>query len=282
MKKLFLALTVFMVVVAAHAQQKEGTITYQRKTNMWKLITNEQFRANVPEFQTANYVLYFTDTASLYKVIVDDNAPEPFAGGEGGGGRGFRIGGFGGSFGGDGDLYKDLNTGLSTQATELGGKNFLIIDTIKKASWKISAETKQVLGINCRKATQKVLQPVRQQRTLNFNRNGATTTTDTAIKPPAPKEIEVVAWFAETIMAPVGPDSYGKLPGVILELNIDNSAIVYNATSVKQTVDVKAFKEPKKGKKVTRAEYAKLMKELFQNQGGGGNGGGQIIIRGGM
>jgi GLPGLI family protein len=278
MKKLFLAVAVFMVGIAADAQQKEGTITYQRKTNTWKFVTNEQFRANVPEFQTANYVLYFNDSSSLYKIILDDNAPEPFAGSEGGGGGRRFFGGFGGGFGGDGDLYKDLNTGLSTQATELGGKNFLIIDTIKKAPWKISADTKQILGINCRKATQKVLQPVRQQR--NFNRNGATTTTDTTIKPPALKEIEVVAWFAETIVAPVGPDSYGKLPGVILELNVDNEAIVYTATSVKQTIDAKAFKEPKKGKKVTRAEYGKLMMELFQNQGGGPSGG-QIIIRGG-
>ena len=275
MKKLLLSLAIILTLQTLEAQQKEGTVIYQRKTNTWKLIQNEQFRSNVPEFQIARYTLYFSDSVSLYKLIPDDNAPEPFAG-EGGGFRRFNFGG------GDGDLYKNFTTGLTTQASELGGKNFLIIDTIKKASWKISAETKQVLGINCRKATQKVLQPVRQQRTLNFNRNGATTTTDTTIKPPAPKEIDVVAWFAETIMAPVGPDSYGKLPGVILELNIDNNAIVYNATSVKETLDAKAFKEPKKGKKVTRAEYAKLMKELFQNQGGGGNGGGQIIIRGGM
>lgn len=282
MKKIFLAIAIYMLAIAAHAQQKQGTITYQRTTNTWRFVTNQQLRANVPEFQTANYILYFNDSASLYKVMADDNAPEPFAGGEGGGGgvRGFRMGGFGGGFGGDGHLYKDLNTGISTQATELGGKNFLIIDTIKKAPWKISGDTKQILGVTCRKATQKVMQPVRQQRTLNFNRNGSTTT-DTTVKPPAPKEIEVVAWFAETIMAPVGPDSYGKLPGVILELNVDNDAIVYNATSIKESVDTKAFKEPKKGKRVTKAEYAKLMMELFQNQGGG-TGGGQISIRGGM
>lgn len=276
MKHLILAVAVSILVIAADAQQKEGTVTYQRKTNTWKFVTNEQFRANVPEFQTANYVLYFSDTASLYKLMIDDNALEPFAGADGGGGGGRRFS-FGG-FGGDGELYKNLNTGLSTQATELGGKNFLIIDTIKKAPWKISAETKQILGFNCRKAIQKVLQPIRQQRTLNFNRNNNTTAIDTAIKPPAPKEIEVVAWFAETIMAPVGPDNYGKLPGVILELNVDNDAVVYVATSVKETVDIKAFKEPKKGKKVTKSEYAKLMMELFKNQGGGA-GGGQIMIR---
>lgn len=196
MKHLFLAVAVSIFVMAADAQQKEGTVTYQRKTNTWKFVTNEQFRANVPEFQTANYVLYFSDTASLYKLIIDDNALEPFAGTDGG--RRFSFGGFGS----DGELYKNLNTGLSTQATELGGKKFLITDTIKKAPWKISGETKQILGFNCRKATQKVLQPIRQQRTLNFNQNTNTTTTaDTAIKTPALKEIEVIAWFAEKIMA---------------------------------------------------------------------------------
>ena len=243
------------------------------------MVNNDQIRNFAPEFNVSKYVLYFNDSISMYKVSADENAPEPFAGGEGGGGfrRGFNFGG------GDGDLFKNFTTSLTTQATELGGKNFLIIDTIKKAPWKITAETKQILGVNCRKATRKVLQPVRQTRTLNFNRNSSTTAVADTTKPPAPKEIEVVAWFAETILAPVGPDSYGQLPGVILELNVDDGTTVYTALEVKQTVDAKELKEPKKGKKVTKQEYGQLQRELFQNQGGGGfggQGGGQIIIRG--
>ncbi len=266
MKKLLFALAVILTLQAVKAQQKEGTVTYQRKVNTWKLIQNDDIRSRVPEFQITKSILYFSDSLSMYKLIPDDNAPEPF----GDGGGGFRRFNFGG---GDGDLYKNFTTGLSTQATELGGKNFLIVDTIKKAPWKISAETKQILGVNCRKATRKVLQPVRQQRTFNFNNNNAPRDTTR----PAPKEIEVVAWFAETILAPVGPDSYGQLPGVILELNVDDGSTVYTATEVKQTVDAKEMKEPKKGKKVTRQEYAQLQRELFQNQGGGG--GGNINIR---
>ncbi|MBC7720797.1 MAG: GLPGLI family protein [Pedobacter sp.] len=267
MKKLLFAVVMILAFQAIKAQQKQGTVSYQRKTNTWKAIQNDEIRSRVPEFQIGKYILYFSDSLSMYKLIPDDNAPEPF--GDGGGFRRFNFGG------GDGDLYKNFTTGLSTQATELGGKNFLIVDTIKKAPWKISAETKQILGVNCRKATRKVLQPVRQQRTINFNNNNAPRDTTR----PAPKEIEVVAWFAETILAPVGPDSYGQLPGVILELNVDDGSTVYTATEVKQTVDTKELKEPKKGKKVTRQEYAQLQRELFQNQGGGG--GGQIIIRGG-
>ncbi len=274
MKKLFLSLAILLTLQTVQAQQKEGTVIYQRKTNTWKLIQNEQVRNNVPEYQIAKYALYFSDSVSLYKLIPDDNAPEPFAG-EGGGFRRFNFGG------GDGELYKNLTTGLTIQANELGGKNFLIIDTIKKAPWKISAETKQVLGVNCRKATRKVLQPVRQQRNINFNRNGGTI--DTTVKPPAPKEIEVVAWFAETILAPVGPDTYGQLPGVILELNVDDGTTIYTALEVKKTIDIKEFKEPKKGKKVTMQEYRQLQREMFQNQGGGGFSipGGQVIIRSG-
>jgi len=92
-----------------------------------------------------------------------------------------------------------------------------------------------------------------------------------------------VAWFAQNILAPVGPDSYGQLPGVILELDVDNGTMVYKALTLKTTVEAKELKEPKKGKKVTRQEYVKLQRELFQNQGGGfgGPGGGQVIIRSG-
>lgn len=277
MKKILLSIALIVAIHIANAQQKEGTVTYQRKVNTWKMVNNDQIRNFAPEFNVSKYVLYFNDSISMYKVSADENAPEPFAGGDGGGGfrRSFNFGG------GDGDLFKNFSTALSTQATELGGKNFLIIDTIKKAPWKITAETKQILGVNCRKATRKVLQPVRQQRNMNFNRNTGTTAAADTTKPPAPKEIEVVAWFAETILAPVGPDSYGQLPGVILELNVDDGTTVFTALEVKQTVDAKELKEPKKGKKVTKQEYAQLQRELFQNQGGGfgGPGGGQIIIR---
>jgi len=284
MKKIQLFVLVIAIAIAAKAQQKEGTVTYQRTINNWKRFNNEQMRSMMPEFQISKYILYFSDSLSMYKLSPDENAPEPFAGGEGGGFR--RAFNFGG---GDGDLFKNFGTGLSTQATELGGKNFLITDTIKKQPWKISAETKEILGVLCRKATMKITQPSFAGRTFNFNRNrpaGDTATRqvrDSATRP-APREIEIVAWFAQTILAPVGPDTYGQLPGIILELDIDNGSTVYKALTLKNTVEAKELKEPKKGKKVTRQEYLQLQRELFQNQGGGfgGQGGTRVIIGGGM
>jgi GLPGLI family protein len=279
MKRIQLLMLLLAITISATAQQKEGTITYERKINTWKMANNDQVRNFAPEFNISKYVLYFNDSISMYKVSADENAPEPFAGGDGGGGfrRSFNFGG------GDGDLFKNFTTGISTQATELGGKNFLITDTIKKQPWKISAETKEILGVMCRKATTKTTQPSFGGRGLNFNRNRPANDTTAKPAPPAPREIEIVAWFAQTILAPVGPDNYGQLPGVILELDIDNSTRVYKALTLKTTVEAKELKEPKKGKKVTKQEYAQLQRELMQNQiggGFGGQGGGQVIIRG--
>ncbi|MDI9364600.1 MAG: GLPGLI family protein [Flavobacterium sp.] len=274
MKKILLSIACIAAVQMIHAQQKEGTVFYERTINNWKLANNDQVRNFAPEFNTSKYVLYFNDSISIYKLSPYENAPEPFAGGEGGGGfrRVFSIGA------GGGDLFKNFATGLSTQAIELGGKNFLITDTIKKQPWKISAETKEILGVLCRKATTKTTQPSFQSRTFYFNRNKPADDTATKQAPPAPREIEIVAWFAQTILAPVGPDTYGQLPGVILELDVDNGTTVYKALTLKTTVEAKELKEPKKGKKVTRQEYNQLLQALMKNQSGG-FGGGQIMMR---
>ena len=120
-----------------------------------------------------------------------------------------------------------------------------------------------------------MMQPVRTVMRMTMSQGGGGTTTrggDTANRPGTPpmKEVDVVAWYADDIISPVGPESHGQLPGVIMQLDVDNSAVVYTATEVKKSVDQKELKEPKKGKVVTRQEYMKLMTDLMSNQMGGG------------
>ncbi|MES2331901.1 MAG: GLPGLI family protein [Bacteroidota bacterium] len=262
MKRLLFTLTGIVSFSLAQAQVKEGTIYYEQKTNMYKTITDEQMRAMMPEFRTAKYMLLFSDSVSVYKTVPEDEAPDPFAGG---GGRRMvmNIGG------GGGDLYKNLSQLKSVQTSELGGKNFLIVDSIRQQPWKLGTETKTILGHVCHKATRKVMQP--QRTIMRMMSAGGTPTTDTTNKAAAPqgKEVEVIAWYADDIISPVGPESYGQLPGVILQLDVDNGTQVYTATEVKKTVDQKELKEPKKGKVVTRQEYAKMMTDMMSNQMGG-------------
>jgi GLPGLI family protein len=269
MKKILFSVCFLGLFMTIAAQQKVGTVIFERKINMHRIIQDEQMRAMMPEFRTSEHILFFSDSVSVYKLVPEDEAPDPFAGGGGGGPRMMMR------FGADGgDLYKNFTQSKSIQTSELGGKNFLITDSIRQQPWKLSTETKQILGYNCHKATRKINQPMMGMRRVTMTSGSGAPTVDTSSKnKPAPKEIEVVAWFADEIISPVGPENYGQLPGVILELNIDNGQTVYTAKEVKKTVDAKELKEPKKGKVVTQQEYMKMMQELMSNQGGPGGPG---------
>ncbi|MES2005088.1 MAG: GLPGLI family protein [Bacteroidota bacterium] len=262
MKQVCYLLTGLLSLSSLQAQVKEGTIYYDRKDNMYKTIQDEQMRAMIPEFRTSKYMLLFSDSVSMYKLVPEDEAPDPFAGG-GGGGRVFiRMGGAGG------DLYKNLSQFKSIQTSEMGGKNFLIIDSIRQQPWKLGTETKQILGHTCHKATRKVMQAAGAVRRMVMGGGGGATQDTTTRQQPG-KEVEVVAWYADDIVSPVGPENYGQLPGVILQLDVDNGTNVFTATEIKTTVDMKDLKEPKKGKAVTRQEFTKMVNEMMSNGGGG-------------
>jgi GLPGLI family protein len=274
MKKAFFVFTGLICFSVSPAQQKNGTIIYERKVNMYKLIQDEQMRAMMPEFTTSQHILLFSDSVSVFRRIQEDEAPDPFAGGGGGGTRMIFRGGASDG----GDLYKNFTQAKSIQSLELGGRNFLIIDTIKQQPWKLSDETKQVLGYTCHKATRKIMQPVANIRRMTVTDNRSAkpdTSTSTNSAKPQGKEVEVVAWYADDILTPAGPVDYGQLPGAILLVDVDNGATVFTAKEVKKTVELKELKEPKKGKSITRAEYMKMMTEMI------GGGGGMNIRVGG-
>jgi GLPGLI family protein len=265
MKKFFLLLSGCLSIAALQAQIKQGTIIYERKTDMHRIITDEQMRAMIPQFRSSKHKLLFSDSVSVYKLVPEDEAPDPFAGG-GGNRMVFRPTGSDG-----GDLYKNFSEAKSVQANELGGKNYLIVDTIKQQPWKLGTETRQILGHTCHKASKKLTQPNAVMRTVMMGPGSSAPTTDSTR--PQTREVDVVAWYADDIISPVGPESHGQLPGVILQLDLDNGATVITATEVKQGVDEKELKEPKKGKVVTRQEYQKIVSDLMGSQMQGMPGG---------
>jgi GLPGLI family protein len=272
MKKVFFTLSGLVITTMLVAQVKEGTIVYERKINMHRRITDEQTRSFIPEFRTSKHQLLFSDSTSLYKLLPEDEAPDPFEGGGGGQRTVFRMGG-----GDAGELYKNFVDGKSIEATELGAKQYIIEDSIRKQRWKLTEETKTIAGHLCRKAitTQKQINlgGVRMMTMTSMDGNVKTDTTKKTDAPPTPKEVDVVAWYADDIVSPVGPENNGGLPGVILALDIDKGGTTYTAIDIKSTINKKDLKEPKKGKKVTREEYRKLQGEMMKNMqmpGGGG------------
>ena len=228
MKKYFLCVLLSPAAIS-HAQIKQGTIIYDRRTDVHRRMQDEQVKAMVPQFQTSKNELIFGNNVSVYKTIPEDEAPDAFNDGSGGM---VTI-----KIGGPGDnavLYKNFANQKFLEQTELADKDYIIDDTIRQQEWKLSDETKTVLNHVCKKATTK---------TERGN--------------------EVTAWYTEDIPGPVGPDTFSGLPGAILMIDINNAEMVYTATEIKNEADSKALSEPTKGKHITRAEFNKKLDEMF-------------------
>ena len=270
---LLIALTT--VTTSATAQMKEGKISYERKINMHRNLPDPQMKSMVPEFRTDKFELIFNESVSLFRSVVDDEAPDPFANAGGGGGGGMRM-----AFRmPTAKTYTDLAKQTQYEERAFFEKEFLIIDSLKQYKWKLSEETKTIAKQLCKKATTMITSP---QMRMRVSIGGGNNTDTTANTPRAPKETELVVWYAENIPVSFGPDNYSGLPGVIMEIDQDNGATVTTAVEVSAKYPKKELVAPTKGDKMNRAQFQENMQKLMQDmqRGGGGMGGMRIRVGG--
>jgi GLPGLI family protein len=229
----------------------------------------------VPEFRTDKFELIFNENVSLFRSVVDEEAPDPFANAGGGGGGGarfnFRMP--------SANTYTDLAKQMQYEERAFFEKEFLIIDSLKQYKWKLSEETKTIAKQLCKKATTMITAPqMRMRVSLGGGGNNTDTTANT---PRAPKETELVVWYAENIPVSFGPEGYSGLPGVIMEIDQDNGATVTTAVEVSAKYPKKELVAPTKGDKMNRAQFQENMMKLMQDmQRGGGMGGMRIRVGG--
>ncbi len=267
MKKFILAVAlIFGMNHLTMAQMKEGKIVYERKINMYRMITDPEMRARIPEFRTSQFELLFNDQASLFRTVPEDEAPDPFAnnGGDRGGQRFmFRMP--------ETATYTNLATQIQYESRGMFEKTFLIIDSLKPLQWKVSEETKTIAKHLCKKATTSV--PLQTMR-FGGGRPGGRNADTTEKAPALPKEQAVVVWYTEDIPASIGPDTYAGLPGAILEVDMDNGANLTTAIEISAKYPKKELVQPTKGDKMNRAQFQEAMKKIMEDmQKGGGMGG---------
>jgi GLPGLI family protein len=226
----YLAFLCLFIANNVFAQSHQGMIRYERKLDVHRHLQDEQMKAMVPQFQVASYDLFFNDSISIYKAVPKDEAPDPF---ENSGGGAHVMMKFSGP-GDDGMLYQNYGSGRLLEEASLEGKKYLITDSIRTLSWKLSEETGVILGHPCKKAT--------------------------AITPRGNK---LVAWYSEDIPVPVGPDKISGLPGAILKLDMDSAGVVYTATQIASSVNAKDLRAPAGNKAITRAEYEKVLDQVM-------------------
>ena len=259
MKKIF-TLIGFCFALVASAQQKEGKVTYVRTTQMiarQMIVNGVDMGAQMPKSRTDKFELTFGNNQSLWKYVEEDNSQDEMSGN----GMQIKI-----AMPGQNDIvYHDFGAAKRTELRDLMDKKFLITDSIRKLNWKLTGETQTILGHVCQKA---VAQRT-GMRTQTIMENGKIERKEVM------DTTNIIAWFTTEIPVPAGPEVQGQLPGLILELDMNNGRIVYKALEIQTRADVASIKEPTKGKKVTPDEFTKerdkMMQEMMKNNQGGGN-----------
>jgi GLPGLI family protein len=228
--KQFLAIAL-LVLLSGGAQAQftfSGKIEFERKTNLHKLWDGdswmEKWKDKFPQFSSNFYNYAFNTSGSHYSQGREGNAPKME---------------WGLPPGADNDIVRDFSTGSITALKSLYGESFVIKDSAKQLTWKMSGEIRDIAGYKCRKAVTKICDSV-----------------------------YVVAFYTDEIPVSGGPEQMGGLPGMILELAVPRLFTTWVATKVEATKVTPAdLKSTVKGKSVTMAQIAAKITESTKDWG---------------
>ncbi len=240
---LFLALA-----FAPLAFAQEGTIQYDVTTRLdIELPPEMQAMADqFPKETKQQMIVHFTPSATLSMPAPRDPEADTHTSRDG------RIRFMMGGARNDNQTFVNLDEGTMVEKKNFLGRTFLIEGEPQPLPWRLTAERSTFLGYDCQKAV---------------------ATRDSS---------EYEAWFTTQILASVGPEEFGGLPGAILVLTRDEGKKTYVATSVSSDpVDPSLLVSPTEGQRVTQAEYEDIVEEkLKEMQDARGSSGGRgITIR---
>jgi len=239
MKFLFVAFTFFFANLSFC--QVTGKIFYEEKFDMHRNLPpeREDMKDMIPQYSTSKWELIFSDEESIFKPYVASE----LTGASANQGNNMMM-----RFGRENRIiYKNTVEDTVIDSRDFMQKQFLIKGKALSRKWKIGKKHKEVLGYDCMEA--------------NFRVDSATTLT---------------AWFTPQIAASTGPSEYQGLPGLILQIDINDGLRTITATEIElDSVDTSVIIIPTKGKVVTSAEFEKLreekMKEMKLQQGSSGH-----------
>jgi GLPGLI family protein len=148
-------------------------------------------------------------------------------------------------FAGDTTYYFDIDENEYLTQREFLGSLFLISKKPKEVNWELVDETKIILGYECKKAIHKVTKEI----------NGET------------KEFITEAWYCPKLKYKIGPQDFGGLDGLILELT-DKRRKFY-CTEILEGTQTSLFvvEKPKKGKPIKEEEYLEEMRKVAIQKG---------------
>lgn len=234
--KYLLLYTAILLTFTAKAQYTErGKIEYERKMNVYRTIEDmdEDDKRWIEKFKSQLPKF----TSNFYELYFDTErslykpgSREP---------ENVVKMWFANTPGSENIIYTDLKNKHVKGSKQVFEEKFLVQDSMRHIQWKIMDEIRTIADYKCRKAVGKICDSV-----------------------------YVVAFYTDDIIANSGPEMFGNLPGMILELAIPRLHTTWVATKVDITPPKEAdFAISDKGKKVNEQELYEAIKPGFKRWG---------------
>jgi len=197
-------------------------------------------KSMIPEFNISQHQLFFNATESLYKIVEEDEE-EPMDPNDGHVHirlRQPRV-----------EIYSNQATSKRITQQEFMEKEYLIEDSLRLSPWKFGAETKMVMGQECKQA-------------MFYNEE---------------RKQHVVAWYTPLLRPFLGPEIFNTLPGTVLEVNLNDGERILTAKSFEsRRLKKNELKAPHQGTEISQAEFRKMVDKQRERMGANGA---NVIIR---
>lgn len=226
-------LTVLLSFTAKAQFTLYGKIEYERKVNIYaqmaEMDNNEWFERM--KSQIPKFM------SSYFDLSFDTSRSIYKPGREVEGQSQFRM--FGGGPATENVVMTDFKAEKVKANKKVYEQKFYVEDTMRKMEWVIKDEIRTIANYKCHKAVGKICDSV-----------------------------YVVAFYTEDIAVSGGPEMFGGLPGMILELAVPRLHTTWVATKVDAVYPKEAdFVVPDKGKKVTQGQLYDDLKSSFKDWG---------------
>lgn len=225
MKKIILIIAIGLFCFNLNAQHS-GIIVYAKKANFeGQELSFEQRRMAETlkkNLKKLDYKLEFNENEAIFQLLEKLNIDGDY---------GLQMASTMGN--GNAIHYTNFVENNKLQEKEISGKKFIIEEDLDAFEWDTKKESKTILGHKTIKAVTWAVQP------------GSSSN----------KKIKIEAWFAPNIPVHAAPLGYANLPGLVLELRV-NERFTYTAKDIVFQDNVE-ITPPKKGERLSLKEYNK-------------------------
>jgi GLPGLI family protein len=221
-----------LISFSTYAQQNEGVVKYTR-TTYWTKVNNRSSHLSKQEKEKQAYMWGGRDEDKQYMLLsFNDKESQYTVSEEVEGNYSERKEVF--------NLRRNFEKNTLNDAFEILGKVYIVEDSLPTPNWKILNDIKEVAGHICMKAM--IEDTVKKQK--------------------------IIAWFAQDIPNNAGPERIYGLPGLILELNINDGCVIVEATKIETKKLTQEMDLPKKlkGKKLNELAYQEMLRKFIQEK----------------